>query len=297
MAPGLAKRHPEIKTYNGRGITDRAATIHADLSPLGFRASVRSANGSWYIDPYYVGPDSGVYASYWARHVSNPRAENLDTVVETLGQAPEIQKDLPTSTGDQLRTYRLAMITDPGYSTYHGGPGFVTAAKVTLMNRVSQVYEDDMTIRLQLVANNDLLNFNDWDKATAPNGPCGAARCFTQAQVTGCTSTTRARYVIGQVIGASNYEIGHLALGQPGGGVAGVGGRRLEQGRRLHRHPDAGRRLLRRRLRRPRDGPPVLRRTTRSTATSSIAPAATAAPRTRSSPAPASRSWPTRASA
>ena len=85
MAPGLARRHPEIKTYNGRGITDRAATIHADLSPLGFRASVRSANGSWYIDPYYVGPDPGVYASYWARHVSNPRAQNPDTVVETPG--------------------------------------------------------------------------------------------------------------------------------------------------------------------------------------------------------------------
>ena len=117
----------------------------------------------------------------------------------------------------------MALITDPGYSTYHGGPGFVTAAKVALMNRVSQVYEDDMTIRLQLVANNDLLNFNDWDKATAPNGPCGAAPCFTQSQVTGCTSTSRARYVIGQIIGASNYEIGHLALGQPGGGVANLG--------------------------------------------------------------------------
>ncbi len=45
MAPGLAKRHPEIKTYSGRGITDPTATIHADLSPLGFHASVRSAQG------------------------------------------------------------------------------------------------------------------------------------------------------------------------------------------------------------------------------------------------------------
>ena len=70
---------------------------------------------------------------------------------------------MPTSTGDQLRTYRLALITDPGYSTYHGGPQFVTAAKVALMNRVSQIYEDDFTIRLQLVPNNDLLNFNNWD--------------------------------------------------------------------------------------------------------------------------------------
>src|SRR6185312_11113240 len=70
---------------------------------------------------------------------------------------------------------------------------------------------------------NDLLNLDTWGLATAPNGPCGAAACFTQPQVTGCSSTNRARYVIGQIIGASQYDIGHLALGQPGGGVANLG--------------------------------------------------------------------------
>ena len=122
-----------------------------------------------------------------------------------------------------LRTYRLALITDPGYAAYFGGPANVTAAKVALMNRVDQVYEDDLSIRLQLIANNDLLNLDTWAAATAPNGPCGSAACFTQSQVTGCSSTTRARFVIGQIIGASNYDIGHLALGQPGGGVANLG--------------------------------------------------------------------------
>lgn len=127
------------------------------------------------------------------------------------------------ATGDQLRTYRLALITDPGYATYFGGPANVTAAKVTLINRVDQLYEEDISIRMVLVANNDLLNLDTWDLATGPNGPCGAAGCFTQTQVTGCASTTRARFVIGQIIGASNYDIGHLALGQPGGGVANLG--------------------------------------------------------------------------
>ena len=122
-----------------------------------------------------------------------------------------------------LRTYRLALITDPGYAAYFGGPANVTAAKVALINRVDQVYEDDLSIRMQLIANNDLLNLDTWGAATAPNGPCGAAACFTQSQVTGCSSTTRARFVIGQIIGASNYDIGHLALGQPGGGVANLG--------------------------------------------------------------------------
>ena len=71
-------------------------------------------------------------------------------------------------TGDILRLYRTALITDPGYSTYHGGPANVTPAKVALMNRVSQVYEDDLSITLQLIAQTDLLNLNTWADAIGP---------------------------------------------------------------------------------------------------------------------------------
>jgi reprolysin-like metallo-peptidase family M12B len=306
MSPGLAKRHPEIKTYRGIGITDRTATIHADLSPLGFHASVRSAHGAWYIDPYYVGRNPGVHTSYYGRDaldthenfvereshlaelsvdkgyyhasdtvtlhgggfdenasititISDP-TENAATrtlsgtsdaegsfdasfvadpdgkldarIVEATdghGSAHTsyqvVRDDDPTTdppTGPELRTYRLAMITDPGYSAFFGGPANVTAAKVALMNRVNQIYEDDLTIRMQFVPNNDLLNLNNYALAAAPNGPCGSAGCFTQPQILSC-STARQRIVIGQIIGASNYDVGHLALGQPGGGVAGLG--------------------------------------------------------------------------
>ncbi len=306
MAPGLARKHPEIKAYRGRGITDRTATIHADLSPLGFHASVRSSYGAWYIDPYFVGRNPGVHASYYGRDakynhgpfvereshlaeltadkayyraadtvtlhgggfaesaaitvtISDPTEDaatrtvratadgqgsfdasfvadpdgKLDVrVVEATDGATSahtsyqvVRDDDPSAdppTGPELRTYRLALITDPGYSAFFGGPANVTAAKVALMNRVNQVYEDDLTIRMQFIANNDLLNLNDYGLASAPNGPCGSAGCFTQPQILSC-STARQRIVIGQIIGASNYDVGHLALGQPGGGVAGLG--------------------------------------------------------------------------
>src|SRR5262245_19510297 len=220
MSPGLAARHPAIKTYSGLGLTDRAATIHADLTPLGFHASVRSARGAWYIDPYYVGRAPTPYASYYARD-----AKNTDGVFveHEPASGTSVRGAESPVIGELLRTYRLALITDPGYADYFGGPPNVTPAKVALMNRVDQVYEDDMSIRLQLIANNDLLNLDTWDLATAPNGPCGAAACFTQSAVTGCNDPDLAQYVIGQIIGASNYDIGHLALGQPGGGVANLG--------------------------------------------------------------------------
>jgi Metallo-peptidase family M12B Reprolysin-like len=170
MAPGLAKRHPEIKTYNGRD--DSRGPLAARLPGLGPVCEWLVVHRPVLRRPRPRRVRELLVLDTW----SSPGAQNPDKVVETPGHAPDIQKDLPTTTGDQLRTYRLALITDPGYSTYHGGPEFVTAAKVALMNRVSQVYEDDMTIRLQLVANNDLLNFDDWDKATAPNGRAALSR-------------------------------------------------------------------------------------------------------------------------
>ncbi len=118
----------------------------------------------------------------------------------------------------------LALITDPGYATFHGGPANVTPAKVTLMNRVEpglrgRSLDHAPAGREQRPAEPEHVG----RRRSRPNGPCGAAACFTQSQVTGCSSTTRARFVIGQIIGASNYDIGHLALGQPGGGVANLG--------------------------------------------------------------------------
>ena len=44
----------------------------------------------------------------------------------------------------------------------------MTAAKVTLMNRVNQIYEDETAIRLVLIADNDKLNLNTAALATEP---------------------------------------------------------------------------------------------------------------------------------
>jgi hypothetical protein len=232
MEAGLAARHPDIKTYSGRGLDNPAASIRADNTPLGFHASVRSPNGSWYIDPYYRNDDS-VYVSYYGRDVTE------DTHGEFVERGPEGDTDplgigaldVPTGPNVTLRTYRLALVTDPTYATYFNDPktdfdpAKVTAAKVTLMNRVNQIYEDETAIRMILIADNDKLNLNTAADMTGANGPCGAAACYTAGQSTSCAGATlsRNRIVIGQIVGAGNYDIGHIMLGNPGGGVASLG--------------------------------------------------------------------------
>jgi hypothetical protein len=227
MEPALARRHPGIKTFAGSGIDDPTATIRADIGPLGFHASVRSAKGSWYIDPYYRN-DQSLYVSYRARHLDDVHGvfvEREGDEKEASAFAAELEETLAVPEGPlvTLRTYRLALLSDPTYANFFGGN--TTAAKVTLINRVNQIYEDETAIRMILVGNNDLINLDTPAQMTGANGPCGGSPCYTPAQATSCggATLTRTRIVIGQLIGASNYDVGHIGLGNPGGGVASLG--------------------------------------------------------------------------
>jgi reprolysin-like metallo-peptidase family M12B/putative Ig domain-containing protein len=229
MEPGLARKHPDIKTFAGSGIDDPAATIRADIGPLGFHASVRSPKGNWYIDPYYRG-DQSLYASYFGRDLADTRGvfverEGDDADAQAFAAEAAEALDVPEGPLVTQRTYRLALLSDPTYATFFGGPANVTAAKVTLINRVNQIYEDETAIRLVLVANNDLINLDTPAQMTGADGPCGASPCYTPAQATICggATLTRTRIVIGQLIGASNFDVGHIGLGNPGGGVASLG--------------------------------------------------------------------------
>ena len=91
------------------------------------------------------------------------------------------------------RTFRLALLTDPTYAEYVA-PGadeatsdsLVLAAKTTLINRVNEVYNDDLGIRFQLIAGTDTaLNLRTQAEATGANGPCGSSPCFAAAQRSG----------------------------------------------------------------------------------------------------------------
>jgi hypothetical protein len=307
MEAGLAAKHPELRTYAGKGIDDPSANIRISITPLGFQASVRSSKGSWYIDPYYR-LDESLYASYYRRSV--PKSVNFteamlsepivtvnrgkyraadkvqvrasgftpgglvavtvkgsgdalprQTLHATANRDGSVSVDLTAdpyknlgryavtlsdgkatadtgyevvadgastdaSSGPTLKTYRVALITDPSYATYSGGSAFVTAAKVALMNRVTQMYEYDTAIRLVLINDTDKLNLDTAALATGANGPCGATACYTAATLASCGSgqgLARNRIVAGMIVGASNYDIGHLGLGVNGGGVANLG--------------------------------------------------------------------------
>ncbi|WP_372728484.1 M12 family metallo-peptidase [Nocardioides sp.] len=228
MAPALSRRHPEIRTFAGTGITDPTQSIRLDVTPMGFHASVRSpgAGRAWYVDPAENLEGTRTHLTYFGSSVAEREGffveRDAGDTAEIVAAAPQPEQAAGPSV--IRRTYRLALVSDPSYATYFGSSN-VTAEKVTLMQRVNQIYNDDLGIELELVAGTDRLNLDTVTKATGANGPCGANGCYTEAQISTCSSSTLTRnaFVIGQLIGADRYDIGHIALGNNGGGIAGLG--------------------------------------------------------------------------
>jgi hypothetical protein len=210
MEPGLAEKFPEIKTYLGQGIDDPTATVRFDVTPQGFHSQVLSPRGAAYIDPYTFG-DTEFYACYWARD-QRPQ-ENFECLTsdeELMDAAIEsLQTAAPRTSGATLRTFRVAVAATGEYTAFHGGTvPLAQAAIVTAVNRITGIYELEVTVRLVLVANNDLLVFTDGLTDPYSNG--------SPSTMLGQNQTT-----ITNVIGTANYDIGHV-FGTIAGGYSGV---------------------------------------------------------------------------
>ncbi|WP_136568239.1 M12 family metallo-peptidase [Nocardioides sp. GY 10127] len=232
MASGLQAAHPELRTFAGRDVDDPTRTVRLDVTPLGLHASVRDADGggSWYVDPALQRRGATAHLAYVPTDDTAPLVES-GIIAHPDGEAPAAAAAAAaTAAGDLVtrRTYRLALVTDPSYAAYFGTQN-VLAEKVTLINRVNQIYGEDFAIRLQLVDGTDDLNLDTAAKATEPGGPCGESACYDAADLDpetgGCSSglLDRNEFVIGQIIGADRYDVGHIALGINGGGIAGLG--------------------------------------------------------------------------
>jgi subtilisin-like proprotein convertase family protein len=216
MEPALAAAFPQIKSYWARGIDDPTAVARFDLSPLGFRAQVIApedgwSGGTYYIDPYTRGDDL-LCTSYYRRDLGleRPRFTCLTPGADGIAKPNDRERGAINRSGATRRTFRLAVICTGEYGSFFGSAANALAAINTGVNRVTGIYEIDFTVRLTLVANNNLIVYTN--PATDP---------FTNTGDTNLTFT-QAATAINSAIGSANYDVGHI-FDRGGGGVAALG--------------------------------------------------------------------------
>ena len=212
MAPELAARYPSIKTYEAQGVDDLGASARLDLTPAGFHAMIRMRGKTVFIDPAASG-DTTHHLVFEHSAMQNLSAwACLNTEVERAATLqPSTAQRLPND--NQLRTYRLALACTGEYAAAVAGAtptkSDVLARMVTSINRVNGVYEQELSVRLLLIANTDQLIY--LNPTTDP---------YTNLSNT-TTLTTNQRN-IDSVIGTANYDIGHV-FNTADGGIAGLG--------------------------------------------------------------------------
>ena len=211
--PGLQNRFPEIRTYAGQGIDDPYATIRFDFNPYdGFHAQILSPNGRVYMDPYARG-DMENYISYYQK--DNHRDPFFICEIPEQANFQNKNAAIPLAgacRGTQLYTYRLAVACTGEYAVAVGGTNaaLLHSKIVTTVNRVNGVYEQEVAVRLVLIANNNLIEF--LSAGTDPfNGNNSAGTLINESQTQ-----------ITSIIGTANFDIGHT-FSTGAGGLAGLG--------------------------------------------------------------------------
>ncbi|MFY7810415.1 MAG: reprolysin-like metallopeptidase, partial [Flavobacterium sp.] len=217
MEKGLMEKFPDIKSYIGKGIENKRASVRISISLFGLHVMKHAPNeSSTYIDTYTK--DLNHYIVYNKRDiepsknfycgVEDPTEEEIENTAKQFGKLK--------INDSKFRTYRMAMACTIEYAAFHVNAAGLSggtlaqkkAAVLSAMNvtvtRLNSIYEIDFSLRMVLIANNDQIIFIDSDNFSNTNS--GSLIYESQTQ-------------INNIIGSSNYDIGHT-VSTGGGGIA-----------------------------------------------------------------------------
>lgn len=211
MAPSLADKYPDIRSFIGIDKGNPANSGRFDLSPDGFSGMFKY-NGEWVILTFDKRSEQPQYISYFSKHEiidAQARTQNKPDYLSLADQFRQADpavyqaKTAARPNGDAVTTYRIAISAAAEYTSENGGEASALAEIVRLLNRINQVLLSDLAIQFELVANNDRLIFTDAETDPFIND---ASEDLDANQRT-----------IDQLVGSSNYDIGHLLNTDPGG--------------------------------------------------------------------------------
>ncbi|HND87452.1 MAG TPA: zinc-dependent metalloprotease family protein, partial [Saprospiraceae bacterium] len=222
MEPELAERHPYIRTYAGRSVSQPGRTVRFSTTLRGFQAMImRPDFGVEYVRPYVAGEPAFCIAYDRADAAPGAHPELSTGLMPGAAQvaalseqpyAPAVESRGELLEPVKLKVYRFAVSTTGEFGKDHGGTvPLALSAVVEYTNEVNAAFERDIDMRFQLVANNDKIIFVD--PVTDPFSGVEAGEWLSQNPA-----------VLNTVITPGKYDLGHVYARYITGGAAGVAG-------------------------------------------------------------------------
>lgn len=217
--PALQAKYANIRSFSGKGITDKNASVKLSISPQGIQTIVfRDGKEEEYIEPYST--DNLTYSVFRSQRKIGQLPWMCSTVDNKLASAlNQLVTDQPigiASSAGSLKILRLALSCNGEYANFFGATettpdreARVLAAFNATLTRCNGIFEKDLAIHLNIIpASTSVIYYNP---ATDPYSPSIALSAWNNQLQTTLTS----------VIGETNYDIGHMFGSSGGGGNAG----------------------------------------------------------------------------
>lgn len=215
MSSKLQEKFPNIGAYVG--LDPRNSNNRTYITVSKTKIEIIGVHGQ---ETFYIQPtrnDSDVFVTYGQKNSSHTISPEFKCLTKANAAKQTRPKKASRTTSDgSLRKFRLAVATTGEYSQFHIREAnqttaseaeqkeTVLAAVVTAINRVNSIYEQDLSIMFELIDNEDEILFLDPDQDS-----------FTNSSFSSLIEESQE--VIDQVIGNSNYDVGHTFSTSAGG--------------------------------------------------------------------------------
>lgn len=193
MAPSLAAKYPGIRSYTGRSLRNAEEHIRFSMSHKGIESMQVHADGRNSTFIQKVAGTADQYLLYQRDDLSDMAKEFICYTGSALEKGAAVSA-MKLVDDQMLRTYRIAISATGEYTQFHGGNVVDALAAINAtLTRVNEVFERDLGIHLELVANADQVIFTD------ANTDPYELNLNSEVQET-----------LTSVIGEANYDVGHL---------------------------------------------------------------------------------------
>ena len=200
LSPALAKQNPKIRTFVGMSEVRAHVRARITLSPKGVSAWIQENQGHhFFIQPQHKDGKHLAYKRQTGKSFSAFRCSTADAK-PTFSYHSKNAIPARKASSAELKKFRIAIAATGEFTQYWGdnddsngtNQEDAYAAVLATLNRINEVFETDLGVRLELVTGSDFMQID------------AATDSFTG------NLNAEAQTFFSTVLGEDQYDIGHL---------------------------------------------------------------------------------------